>query len=162
MCMRIRSLQHNITSRFEECVAKGLSENINAGLVKPGMQCIVNGDIQTPRAVCDDGTIIISEKHLSYLWGVIYSLYVIEDLGYRDALNRGTYTGEVDFSLPVLFRARDLFRWALGLRNQTRPWLASLPGLDGSTRTDERDYIGKANGLFITQLQSFSAMSTPT
>jgi hypothetical protein len=149
--MKIRMLEHNITTAFERAVGVGLEGAVTAGAVNPGVEFLIDeGPLRTPTADLMSGKIRIHETHLNFLWAIFYALLVIQEEGIGIPLRKGTFTGQVRFDSTTLIEARNLFRWALSLRRSFSAWPVGLPNPETSKSTGlSATYAAKVNGLFV-------------
>lgn len=144
-------LKGNILKDFENIGLKGhvlenalLSGQFSNGIIYDN----THSSIQTPYAKCEDKSIYLQETFLAYLWSFIYSNLVIFEEGIFKPSQAGTSTGFLDFSMPIMNRARELFDWGIKLRKEYSEWDTRLPNPNNYHDSDEEYYGLKANNLF--------------
>ncbi len=147
----IKKLKGNILKDFQEIGSKAelLKSSIAAGKFSPGIlydaACSV---VRGPYADLDTNEIYLQETYLSYLWSFIYSTLVIFEEGVHKPLTKGITSKYLDFSPPIISRARELFDWAKSLTITYSEWDNSLPSPCFYNDDKEEFYGLKAKNLF--------------
>ncbi len=101
-----------------------------------------------PHAELDTNEIYLQEAYLNYLWSFIYSTLVIFEESVHKPLTQGITSMYLDFSPPIISRARELFNWAKSLTIRYSEWDSSLPSPCFYNDDKEEFYGLKANNLF--------------
>lgn len=147
-------LEHNIIYEFErraKVKAHDLMASVESGKVEPHLDLIL--DKISPRGPYADPktrVITIYESHLAYLWGFVYSSFVIYEEGIQKPLLDGSFNGWIEFNNPMLRRAVALQKWAIKFVHSYSVWdIVELPNPAKVESESEQYYVPKANNLFL-------------
>lgn len=154
----VLALEHNILWAFEnatEYAGTKLANAVATGTVggEIGLDCdSISAPPKGPFLRKNDDTQIpemhVSLKHLELLWSFAYSWMVIFERGVQEPLIEQTWTGSVDASDPILFRAMQLRDWGGSLQTLCTSWPSDLPSPRNYACAIEQWYGEKANLVF--------------
>lgn len=150
----IRVLRHNITSHFESVgnkMASGLIfEAVIKGKVKDRIDVKIEKEpLKCPYADCGQKKICLQENYIGFIWAMCYSLFVIYEEGVQKRIISGQFAGFINFDTPLLKRAKQLFDWAISLKDSYSDWDLNLPNPEKHYNETEEWYAGKVNGIFL-------------
>ena len=148
----IEVLTGNIIHAFENANPLSLNAHLNAtesGLIARQIDYDNGCDkVKTTHAKKESREIYLQETYLSYLWSLIYSILVMYEEGVQKPLINNQFTGVIDSSNPLLYRARCLYEWAISLPTEYSHWDEQLPNPRNHLNDKERFYAERANGIY--------------
>jgi hypothetical protein len=151
----IRSLRHNIPNNFETSIEGNqdvLRGYVEAGLMQSGILVdLEESVIKFPFADFNNRTINLHEPFLSYLWGISFSLIHWTDEYYQEIVN-GNHDGRFRFNNQIRRISRDMFLWAVSLRNEYSNWPSQLPTPTINENADIHNRSLEANQYFLDAL----------
>lgn len=154
--MPVRVLRYNIEERFSNIrdEVREMHEREKYQYLSEISIMIEKSPIKTPFVNLKDKKIYIQETYLSYLWTVCYYFLVVQEyIMFRQMQNN--WNGHIEYNVPILQRAKNLFDWGISLREKYSDWDLSLPNPDFESShfsKYEEEFIGKATNLFNTSV----------
>jgi len=148
----VNVLINNIIHAFENTNSISLSmctKAINSKLVNRQID-YDNGfnKVMAPHGNKKNREIYLQETYLSYLWSLIYSIFVIYEEGVQKPLINNRFNGKIDFTSPLLCRARRLYEWSISLTTNYSKWDEELPNPRNYINDDEKFYTERTNAIF--------------
>lgn len=126
-----------------------LTASVLKGDVKPGIKWhIEKAPVKSPYADCGSQEIHLQETYLGFVWAMTYSLLIIYEEGVQKRMISGCFSGMIKYDTQLLQRARQLFEWAVSLKDSYSDWDLSLPNPERHNNPTEKWYAEKVNGLF--------------
>jgi hypothetical protein len=159
----IQVLAPNIIHSFENVdpiAIKILSELVKSGLINNEIEIDYFGNKFQPPQVTENGLIKLNSVYLEHLWSFIYSTLVIFEEGIQKPQINKTFDGTIEFTTPLMTRARELYIWSLSLSKKITEWNMNLPNPvnymnDQALKNKcldlfliEKNYAEKTNKLF--------------
>jgi hypothetical protein len=159
--MPIRILRINIETKFSNIRDEVQKMHLNSPEIisniyydcnKKSIYDCVKNKLITSYAQANSSSIYLSESYMSHLWCVCYYFFVIQEyIIFRQKQN--DWDGCIDYNIPILKRAKNLFNWGISLRDSYSSWDLSLPNPDFDNcdiNACEKDFMGKTNNIFTT------------
>lgn len=148
----VRVLANNIIAHFEtvrDNTLTSLQASVLKGKVKPGIKWrIAQEPAKTPYAHCGTTEIHLQETFVGFVWAMTYSVWVIYEEGIQKRLLSNTFTGKIEYNTPLLQRAKQLFDWAVTLKDNYSNWDLTLPNPEQHNTVTEEWYAERVNGIF--------------
>ena len=149
MASPIDVLKGNILHSFEATAKKLLEQAVASRKVSGAILYDDSKEkVMMPHANIESRDIYLQETYLAYLWALIYSVFVMYEEGVQRPLINNAFKGGINQSDTLLFRARELYEWAISLVGAYSPWDERLPNPRSHNHPKEKYFAEKVNNLF--------------
>ena len=156
----VRVLKHNVTywlqtvsPQFYVILINQIQNNgLQAGLEYDcDRQKIIHAARVNAASINSARKISIYETFNAYLWGICYSLFVTFDEVVQKPHLRGTYSGKFDVSNQQVDAAKNVFFYAMSLKDKYSSWDKKLPNPE-SFSCKYAYYVERTNSLFTSAM----------